>query len=538
MATKLTDLELKQQIVKSSTPRLVLELVRAQNALDEDTIAELSRSDIISYIFHLRRISGNDVTGQSNIIQSRVTNFDISKMIFLTDVEEIGVLEKVITPKTPTVSGQAFFGPEYYRYLQEKDKTDRIRADRIEAEERALRAEKETKEQERLDEKERKKQERREKRRADEAARLAQEKLEEAARITQEKLDELDRAEEKQRKRQERKDKKIARLAQEKIDDLARIAQKRAEERIRDDKKALDELARLAQEKRNELARADRKDLEEELRRTVREGKEDERLEEEKLARATEVYTAAQDKMAAETRRLAQSARYDNRLANAFKTLRGQIFCMPNEAQAVILYLNNLDDVFNNNYIDYDIRPAILTQNLNEKGRNAHDKMSAEIKGDYERFKLALLKNFRVTPSSCLREFKSAIRQISESFEQYGNRLRTLYKSYLKSRFVETLEDLIELNLSDRFKESLTVNQRGHLGDMEQAEWLSINDSCEIMDLYIENHPPLSNNMGNYSKPAVSFNSSRGGFNNSQRSGTNYQGQIKSVDPPHPRESS
>src|SRR6266516_6256816 len=182
MATsKLTDLELKRQIIKSSTPRLVLELIRAQNALDEDTVTDLSRYDIISYIFHLRRISGNDVTGQSNIIQSRVTNFDISKMIFLTDVEETGALEKATTPKTPTVTGQAFFGPEYYRYLQEKDKTDRIRADRIEAEERALRAEKETKEQERIDEKERKeqeradekerkKQERRDKRAADEAS--------------------------------------------------------------------------------------------------------------------------------------------------------------------------------------------------------------------------------------------------------------------------------------------------------------------------------------------------------------------------------
>src|SRR6266516_3036271 len=255
MATKLTDLELKQQIVKSSTPRLVLELVRAQNALDEDTVTDLSRYDIISYIFHLRRIAGNDVTGQFNIIQSRVTNFDISKMIFLSDVEETGVLEKVITPKTPTVSGQAFFGPEYYRYLQEKDKTDRIRADRIEAEERALRAEKETKEQERLiqekkdererlDEKERKKQERRDKRAADEATRLAQEKLEEAARITREKLDELDRADEKERKRQERKDKKIARIAQEKAD-----------ERRREDKKASDEIARLAQEKIDDLAR-------------------------------------------------------------------------------------------------------------------------------------------------------------------------------------------------------------------------------------------------------------------------------------------
>ncbi len=133
----------------------------------------------------------------------------------------------------------------------------------------------------------------------------------------------MDIAEEKERKRQERRDRKIARLVQEKTEELARIAQEKIDDLARLAQEKRDELVWLAQQRADDLARADRKDLEEELRRTVREDKEDERLEEEKLARATEVYTAAQDKMAAETRRLAESARYDNRLANAFKTLRG-----------------------------------------------------------------------------------------------------------------------------------------------------------------------------------------------------------------------
>src|SRR6266516_1303935 len=103
-------------------------------------------------------------------------------MILLTDVEETGVLEKAATPKTPTVTGQAFFGSEYHRYMLEKDKTDRIRADRIEAEERALKAEKEIKEQERLDKKE-----------ADELARLIQEKKYERERLDKKEADQLAR---------------------------------------------------------------------------------------------------------------------------------------------------------------------------------------------------------------------------------------------------------------------------------------------------------------------------------------------------------
>src|SRR6266516_3473171 len=90
---KMSDSELKSNIRKSSTPRLIAELTRAQDILDGDAIAQLSRADLVSYIFCLRRLSGADTT-----LKDIVQGFDTSKVIFFPDPDEGA---KVKTPSTP-----------------------------------------------------------------------------------------------------------------------------------------------------------------------------------------------------------------------------------------------------------------------------------------------------------------------------------------------------------------------------------------------------------------------------------------------------
>src|SRR6266516_4367045 len=114
MSTKLTDLELKKQLVKTSTVRLAAELARAQDVISDDALEKQSRIDLISYIFHLHRISGNDIIGQSNVIKTLVSNFDITKVVLLTDLEEAGAIH---TPKTPAAQGATFFNTDMARFL-------------------------------------------------------------------------------------------------------------------------------------------------------------------------------------------------------------------------------------------------------------------------------------------------------------------------------------------------------------------------------------------------------------------------------------
>src|SRR6266516_7922943 len=152
MSTRLTDLELKKKLVKTNTVRLDAVLGRAQDVLSDDALDKLTRIDLISYIFHLRRISGNDIIGQSNVIKTLVSNFDMSKVVHLMDLEEAGAVH---TPKTPAAQGAAFFNTDMARFLLDQAKER--------AEERTRQEEKDRKQEEK--------------------ERIAQEKLEEKERI-------------------------------------------------------------------------------------------------------------------------------------------------------------------------------------------------------------------------------------------------------------------------------------------------------------------------------------------------------------------
>src|SRR6266516_743103 len=110
MSTRLTDLELKKKLVKTNTVRLDAVLGRAQDVLSDDALEKLTRIDLISYIFHLRRISGNDIIGQSNVIKTLVSNFDITKVVLLMDLVEVGpsIHPKLPQPKGPLFSKQTW----------------------------------------------------------------------------------------------------------------------------------------------------------------------------------------------------------------------------------------------------------------------------------------------------------------------------------------------------------------------------------------------------------------------------------------------
>src|SRR6266516_2170834 len=53
--------------------------------------------------------------------------------------------------------------------------------------------------------------------------------------------------------------------------------------------------------------------------------------------------------------------------------------------------------------------------------------------------------------------------------------------------------ELIELLLTDRFKDSLTQQQRGHIGDQEQEKWFTLEKIATLVDFYVVYHPFIPN---------------------------------------------
>src|SRR6266516_2711985 len=242
-----TDADLLAAVKKQSTVRLVLELGRAQAVLDEDQIADLTRSELISYVFHLRHLNG-----QKGTIKDEVPNFDISQVVMLTnisDVEEVSgrILPDIPAP-TPSQGGASSadnlililiqnMAEEKVR-LEKREAEEKIRLEKKEAEEKIRLEKKEDEEKIRLEDKKVKL----EKREADERTRVQEERI----RLEKRDADKLTRLQE-ERTRQEKKE----------ADELVRLQ----EERTRQEKKEADELVRLQEERtRQEKKETDEED--------------------------------------------------------------------------------------------------------------------------------------------------------------------------------------------------------------------------------------------------------------------------------------
>src|SRR6266516_3601503 len=193
-----SDKDLESLIRKSSSERLTIELSRAQDTIDPDVVDSLSRTELVSYIFALRRLAG-----QHTAVKTLIKDFDVTKVIMLSGPEEVinppgaeASLPTVSVPSTDVL---------ILAFLQSMQ-DERVRHEKIEAD--------------------------REKRETEERVRL--EKIADDARVRQEKIE----ADREKRETEER-------VRLEKIADDARVRQEKSEadkdkallaERVRQDK--------------------------------------------------------------------------------------------------------------------------------------------------------------------------------------------------------------------------------------------------------------------------------------------------------------
>ena len=83
-------------------------------------------------------------------------------------------------------------------------------------------------------------------------------------------------------------------------------------------------------------------------------------------------------------------------------------------------------------------------------------KLGPEVLGDYERLKVAVLKEFKLSPNVYLDRFNTYRKADSESYVAFASRLKGLLNYYLESRHVDDFDGLLELLICDRIKSSLS----------------------------------------------------------------------------------
>ena len=143
---------------------------------------------------------------------------------------------------------------------------------------------------------------------------------------------------------------------------------------------------------------------------------------------------------------------------------------MPSLNSEIPSYLSHVDNIFEQNEIDSDLRISLLQPFLTSKARQAMLHQPAAVLEDYTAWKLALLKEHRLTPNLYRQNYLNATKSQEDSYVQFTTKLRCLLSFYLESRKVSTFDDLKDLLVSDRLKDSLTPAQRMNISNREDED--------------------------------------------------------------------
>ena len=118
-------------------------------------------------------------------------------------------------------------------------------------------------------------------------------------------------------------------------------------------------------------------------------------------------------------------------------------------------YLSRFEKYAVANKWDRSIWAAYLSALLKGRALEVYDRLSVADANDYEKLKDALLKNFDMTERGFRRKFRNDRPERSETFIQFGSRLRSYLDKWINMAKIEnTFEAMCDFMARDQFLES------------------------------------------------------------------------------------
>ena len=499
--------ELRVLVQKDSTDRLIAEMLVSQSIFSETQVKNFTRSQIINYETQLRYRSGDTIS-----VRTLIAGFDPNDKKFLFEESPHAEAENPFSllAATPAHVDSTAMLLAFFQSMT-------IEQNRL-AEEREKRAEE---------------------------ARIAENKRIEEARIaeSQKALERETRAEE-------------ARVAENKRMEEARVAENKRQEDIRKtetdriaarDKAEADRIAArdkaesdriFARDKKMEEDRKAEFQLLEDARKTEAQRifDRDKAVEDDRIKREDrlneERHKEVDRKADLELKRIAELSRKDNRLASAVKATKNLFYKMPGDSISLVLYFRQVEDIFLANSIDDDLKVLTLSSFLNDKARRIQAAMDPKDRDNFVLFKNTILKEFCVTPATCRADFKNAVRNSSESYAMFATRLKALLDAYINSRSLNhTFNDLRDLLLSDKLRDTLSYGEKKSISEREIDAWLKVEDIAKYADAYqaFQTECQLAKNENVFSNAGSKDTRVTSSFSNNQRNNRRFTQNYKST---------
>ena len=248
----------------------------------------------------------------------------------------------------------------------------------------------------------------------------------------------------------------------------------------RKEEREVAEQRRQAEQKRSEEVERRREERRVQDEDRARQDKIDAEAQRQAELEAVRIRTEAQIQAANERHResMSRDSRKDIRVKRASDVLRDMVGTIPSDPLSLPTFFFHLERQFVLNAIDDDLHLPLLNQLLNDKARKLIARLSDAESSSYPDLKIALLREFQLTPSKYRDNFMTIVKRRDETFIQLTTRLEIGLKFYLESRKIEMNDataDLFKLLVADRLKECVPDFLRDFVRDKEIRSllWLS-----------------------------------------------------------------
>ena len=158
-----------------------------------------------------------------------------------------------------------------------------------------------------------------------------------------------------------------------------------------------------------------------------------------------------------------QTKFYGDALKYSLPKMSGDVCEYPSYFQAV-------ENIFAMYEVPRYLQSTLLIPMLNERCKSLLARLPNEHLGDYKEVHDYLLREFKLTPEQYRDQFWTATKTTNETYTLFGTRVKNLFSYYLESRTAASKDDVIDLLVSDRIKQTLPASCLDHVLSTEGTE--------------------------------------------------------------------
>lgn len=192
-------------------------------------------------------------------------------------------------------------------------------------------------------------------------------------------------------------------------------------------------------------------------------------------------------------RQAEESRRHESVAARVKKfgdAVRNAITRQSNDPLETVTFFRNAEALFATLDVPTELQGVIIRPFLNEKAKLLVARLDQQQAADYDAIKNLILKENQLTPATYRDKFNTLKKTDSETYVMFASRLFAMLDSYLESRAVASFDDLRELFLCDRLKQTLNFDLLKHVLSVESTApsgWLKSKALTELVDNFVAN---------------------------------------------------